>query len=289
MKYGICLTPIYPQAISDYKLMEGLLEKIVCQKFIDCIEIYFEGSKEEQILFRNSIKNKSLEAVYLGGLPIKRDSIDISAEDEGIRRKSVDMCKEHIDRALNMGCKKIVVASGQNWEKSGCRELIVQKMQKSLSELDDYCKGIEFQISVEPFPVKTEPYLAVGDIGLVYEIFQTSAFHNVGITFDTSHISQLGADLDKSFELLMPWIRHVHLANCVMKDKKSPLYGDKHPVFIQEGGDFSLEVIRRFFREKILSQKPEKIDICSLEVISRGNENWYYDEICREAKEIWQS
>lgn len=32
----------------------------------------------------------------------------------------------------------------------------------------------------------------------------------------------------------------------------------------------------------------KEVDICSLEIVSRGNENRYYDEACREAKMIWE-
>ena len=75
MKHGICLTPVYPQAITDYSCMEMLLEKISRQKLFDCVEIYFEGTQEQQKLLKEALKNRNLEAVYLGGLPIKRDEI----------------------------------------------------------------------------------------------------------------------------------------------------------------------------------------------------------------------
>ena len=288
MKHGICLTPIYPHAIRNYSLMAELLEKISNRKLFNCVEVYFEGTKEEQYMFKNTLKDKDLEAVYLGGLPIKRDAIDISAADEIRRQKSVDACKIHLERALNMGCRKIVIASGPDWEKDGCQEKIAEQIRKSLNELEKCCRKEELQISLEPFPVSTEPYLAVGNVKLVQEIFQAESFQNVGITFDTSHFSQLGENVEKSFEVLMPWIHHVHLANCVMKDKTSPLYGDKHPVFSQEGGDFSVESIKKFYDRTILGKTQNRIDICSVEIASRGNEDWYYDETCKEAKKIWE-
>lgn len=288
MKHGICLTPVYPQAITDYSCMEMLLEKISRQKLFDCVEIYFEGTQEQQKLLREALKNRNLEAVYLGGLPIKRDGIDLSAEDEVLRRRSVEICKSHIERAMNIGCKKIVIASGPDWKKENLQRKVVRQMQRSLADLEECCRNEDLEITLEPFPVNTDPYLAVGDVKTVQDIFQSGCFKNVGLTFDTSHFSQMGVDVMKSFQLLMPWIRHVHLANCVMNDKKDPLYGDKHPLFKQKNGDFSIGCIKEFYREKILEQCADQIDICSIEVISRGNADWYYEEICREAEEIWR-
>ena len=191
MKLGICLTPIYPQAIEDSYLMLQLIEKISREEIFQCVEIYFEGTKEEEQEIRNSLSRTGLMAVYLGGLPIKRDSIDLSAEKEEKRKNSVLACKKHIDHALSMGCKKMVVASGPIWKENKNSERVIEQTRRSLEELDFYCRGSNLQISLEPFPVKTSPYMAVGGKEIVKGIFKNSNFQNIGITFDTSHFVQL--------------------------------------------------------------------------------------------------
>lgn len=283
MKYGICLTPVYPRAIHDCSYMRQLIKKVRQEKLFGCAEIYFEGSEEEEGRIRKALAESGLESVYLGGLPIKRDGIDISSPNESDRKKGVEGCKGHIDHALRMGCSRIVIGSGPDWKGKKCREGIIRQMQKSLEELDVYTRGIPLEISVEPFPVKTEPWLAAGDTELVYDIFHTGNFRNVGITFDTSHISQLGEKIEDSFQKLKPWIHHIHLANCVMKDRESPLFGDKHPLFSQEGGDFTIETIRRFYQKAASKGWLEDIEVCSFEIVSRGNEDWFYEEVCKEA------
>ncbi len=288
MKYGICLTPIYPAAINDITVMSQVIEKTKNQKVFNCAEIYFEGSKEEENTIRKMSEDTGLDTVYLGGLPIKRDGIDISSGDEAERKKSVDKCKGHIDHAVRMGCVRIVVASGPDWKGDKDKKCIAEQMRKSLEELDIYCRGSRLEVSVEPFPVRTDPYLAVGETKLVQDIFKDSSFRNVGITFDTSHFSQLGEDIEESFQSLKPWIHHMHLANCVMRDKISPLYGDKHPAFSRKDGDFSIETIHDFYQRMKSKGELKEVDICSLEIVSRGNENRYYDEACREAKMIWE-
>lgn len=288
MRHGLCLTPVYPNAITDAKLMLKLIDKVKKQELFHCAEIYFEGSKEDENVIKKALSDADLKAVYLGGLPIKRDGVDISSENETERKKGVESCKEHIEHAVCLGCEKIVIGSGPDWKKDDCQKYIAEQMRKSLEELDDFCRGTQFEVSLEPFPVKTDPCLAVGGTELVQEIFKDSYFTNTGITFDTSHFSQLGEDIEESFQSLKPWIHHIHLANCVMKDKKSPLYGDKHPTFSQKDGDFSIEGMHDFYQALAAKDLLKDIDICSVEIISRGNEDRYYDEICREAEMIWQ-
>lgn len=78
------------------------------------------------------------------------------------------------------------------------------------------------------------------------------------------------------------------LANCVMKDTSSALYGDQHPLFSHIGGELTLENIRKFYKKLEKEGSLKDIDICSLEIISRGKEEWYYQKVCEEAAEVWK-
>lgn len=288
MKHGVCLTALYPEAITDSGVLAGLIGKVRSPGLFQCVELYFEGSVEEEESIHRILSDAGLVSVYLGGLPIKRDGIDLSSGNESVRRKSVEKCQCHMDHAVRLGCSKIVVASGPHRKEAGCQAQIAECMRRSLSELDRYAAGSGLQICLEPFPVKTEPYLAVGESTLVYEIFRDSLFRNVGITFDTSHFTQLGEDIEESFHLLKPWISHVHLANCVMEDKTSPLYGDKHPLFSQEGGSLSIDTVRDYYHRLERQGMLNRVEICSVEIISRGREDWYFDTVCKEAERIWR-
>jgi hypothetical protein len=43
-------------------------------------------------------------------------------------------------------------------------------------------------------------------------------------------------------------IAHIHLSNCLIKDKSSPLYGDKHPPYGHPGGEIGIPELAGFFR-----------------------------------------
>jgi len=79
-------------------------------------------------------------------------------------------------------------------------------------------------------------------IKLVREIREQ--YKNFGLTMDTSHLRQLNEEPLDSIKKAFPYCHHIHLANCIIKDKTSNLYGDKHPEFGIEGGEISIEEIR---------------------------------------------
>ena len=43
-------------------------------------------------------------------------------------------------------------------------------------------------------------------------------------------------------------LNHIHLGNCVIKDQADPLYGDRHPSWNYEGGEYTEEDGIRFIR-----------------------------------------
>ena len=52
---------------------------------------------------------------------------------------------------------------------------------------------------------------------------------------DTSHLIQLDEKLLDCIKKALPYCNHIHLANCVIKDKLHELYGDKHTEFGSDG------------------------------------------------------
>lgn len=286
MKKGICLTAIYPEAMYNCSLLLGLLERTAQEKIFDCVEFYFQGTREEEYEIRSQLEKLKLSAVFHGGFPMKRDRIDISAKEEGERLKSVEICSALYESACRMGADKMLILSGPSWNVRD-EEGLIRQTRKSLMELAGKIKDGSPSLTLEYFNDQGEPWLAVGDILLVRKIFEGMDLPRVEITFDTSHTIQMNRDILKSFRILRPWIRHLHLANSVSMDPDSQLFGDKHPLFDAEGGDFSLAEIKRLY--SILKEENllENVEICSMEIISRGSEESYYRETCKQAENIW--
>ncbi len=63
------------------------------------------------------------------------------------------------------------------------------------------------------------------------------------------------------------YLEHVHVGNCVLKDKTHPLYGDQHPRFGLEGGENSLKELAEFLKRGYFNKKTAtRLPIISFEV-----------------------
>ena len=220
MKKGICLTAVYPQAMYDSGLLKELLEKTAVQGVFNCVEFYFEGKAGEEEEIRKLLEKRNLCSVFLAGFPMKRDGVDITSPDERVRRKSVEFCRRMYERCQGLGAGKMLIVSGPAWKEKDGRALMGQAC-KSFEEIGTGIGGNGPEITLEFFNDEGEPELAVGKVPFVRKLYEQTQGCGIGITFDTSHVAQMGADVETSFAGLAPWIRHLHLANSVSANRNN--------------------------------------------------------------------
>jgi sugar phosphate isomerase/epimerase len=60
---------------------------------------------------------------------------------------------------------------------------------------------------------------------------------NLYVQLDLAHIPLMGERFDEAVYACGRYIGHVHLGNCVMKDRADPFWGDKHPPIGYPGGE----------------------------------------------------
>ncbi|MEE9399125.1 MAG: hypothetical protein V3V23_02555, partial [Dehalococcoidales bacterium] len=65
---------------------------------------------------------------------------------------------------------------------------------------------------------------------------------------DLSHLPLMGESSDYALSAAKDYLTHVHIGNCVLKDKNHPAYGDKHPPFGIAGGENDVEEVRLFLK-----------------------------------------
>jgi sugar phosphate isomerase/epimerase len=71
---------------------------------------------------------------------------------------------------------------------------------------------------------------------------------NLALEVDMGHIPLLFEDFEPAYRVAAPYLRRVHLSNCVMKNPRDPFFGDRHPSFFYPGGQHGLEELRRVLR-----------------------------------------
>jgi sugar phosphate isomerase/epimerase len=65
---------------------------------------------------------------------------------------------------------------------------------------------------------------------------------------DLSHLPLLGETAKGMLTAGKPFLKHIHIGNCVMKDASHPAYGDEHPRFGIPGGENGVDELDEFLR-----------------------------------------
>jgi sugar phosphate isomerase/epimerase len=141
-----------------------------------------------------------------------------------------------------------MVLSGPERAEAAERGRALAALRESLEALCDHAAPL--RLHLESFNNAGEPWLLAGPTARCLELARAVAASraNFGLTFDLSHALQMGEDPLASLLSIGPYCRHVHLANCVIRDRSHPLFGDKHPPFGFAGGEVDAARLARFVR-----------------------------------------
>jgi sugar phosphate isomerase/epimerase len=233
--------------------------------------------------------------VFSGGSYCYANQNNLHDLDEGRRRAAVENVRKIIAEAGEYGCRVLYV---MGFEAPADRRAGLQKFRASLAELGAYARGMNssdpLTLSVENFHIfQKDPFL-IGPTRETAELLRDLRrdHPNLGLTFDTSHILQLREDLPSTYRSVRDVIAHVHLSNCLLSDRSSPFYGDKHPPYGMPGSEIGKSELAAFL--KVLKDAghferafPTGKPVLSLEVITPPNQS--PEKTLAEAKETFLS
>ena len=100
-------------------------------------------------------------------------------------------------------------------------------------------------------------------------------FDNFGLIVDLSHTPLLDETPTQAIMPIRDYLVCAHIGNCLLKDKKHPVYGDQHPRFGIEGGENDVEELVEFLRVllEVGFLKTENPPIVSFEVKPLADES----------------
>jgi len=288
---------VVPAFFRDIRLREGpvleVMRRAVSDPFFQALE--FSGAEDPAVRgeVAKMVRAGEKSLVFSGGSYCYANQNNLHDLDEGRRKAAVENVRRIIDEAGGYGCRVLYV---MGFEAPADRRAGLQKFRASLSELSAYARGINpsdpLTLSVENFHILLrDPFLIGPTLETAEMLRDLRREHpNLGLTFDTSHILQLQEDLPLTYRLVQDLIAHVHLSNCLLRDRSSPFYGDKHPPYGMPGSEIGIPELASFLRvlkdaghfERVF---PTGKPVLSLEVITPPNRS--PEETLAEAKETF--
>jgi sugar phosphate isomerase/epimerase len=274
---GVVVSAFYPAVKERKGPVLEVVRKLAADPFFQAME--FSGTEEAGIrkelisVARASGKSR----IFAGGSYCRLGQKNLHDLDEAKRQKALRSVEKIIDEAIDYGCA-ILYVMGFEGPAAPERRKALEKFTGSLAALSDYARrknpSSPLTISVENFYLLGEVPFLIGPTRELAQILRDLRrdHPNVGLTFDTSHILQLQEDLPSTYLAAQDVIAHIHLSNCLIKDKSSPFYGDKHPPYGLPGSEIGIPELAAFL--KVLKEAghfsrtyPTGKPVLSLEVI----------------------
>jgi sugar phosphate isomerase/epimerase len=103
---------------------------------------------------------------------------------------------------------------------------------------------------LEPFDRTIDKKFLYGPTAECVELIESLGpeVDNIGIELDIAHLPLMGESPAQGFRTTAPYLKRVHLGNCVLKDTSSSWYGDKHPPVGLPGGEIDTPQLEEVLR-----------------------------------------
>jgi len=273
-KRSIILPAFFPSSMEN---AQHFLNAIRTLKNYDIcsIEFYYKGNDKKRI--KEYLTDHDIKSIYLGAMAAKQKNLNLSSLNKELREKSVQEMKKCIDDAYFYGAYSILINSGRrpdNEEDEIAYEYLKKSLEELLKYIDVSTKNYQLNLTLEPGDTKVDSFSLIGETDLAIKLVREirKKYKNFGLTMDTSHLRQLDEEPLDAIKKTFPYCHHIHLANCIVKDNTSNLFGDKHPEFGIEGGEISVEEIKNIF-EAIKEIYEGSELIVGLEIIFRKEDH----------------
>ena len=114
---------------------------------------------------------------------------------------------------------------------------------------------------------------------------------NIGIELDMAHLPLMFEEFESSIEKCAPYIKRVHLGNCVLKDTTHPLYGDMHPPMGLPGGEIDtpelVRILKKLYEVGYLDENNRKPLLMEMQPFPGTTPEYTIQETFRRLNEAW--
>lgn len=297
---GIVMPASFPELGSGSGPMLETFDNALQANLFRVVEISCRDADRESVDLQQYLNQRGLRAICLAPAAIQERKLDPNSLQENKRQEAVAALKEFAKSAYFLRAEKLMVCSGPD-PGSADREKAKRQLIQSLNELLEWTQRVKtdylLEIILESFDRELHKKRLLGptreSVELIMEV--KKIFPNINLILDQSHLRQLRENPKDSLFLAKDCLGHVHLANCLLKDRSHPQWGDGHPAFNMEGSELGTgDIVRMFehlFEIGYLRKDPTgKLPTISLEVKPSlgGNSQATFEETCNTFRQAWR-
>ena len=248
MKVGIVHFMAFPDISPGSELVNSI-KRIAEDDFFGSIEIT-SIPNDTRADIAKLLETSKLVVGYHAGPILLDEKLDLNSSSPQQRELAISRIKSAVDEAYSLGAQRLAVLSGpaptvEKREKA--KELLIDSLLQICSYAES--KG-SLGITLEIFDRDIDKRRLIGSTkdGVQVATEVRRHYPTFGLMVDLSHLPMLGESAEYALKKASDYLVHVHIGNCVIKDKSHPAYGDKHPRFGIAGGENDVAELRLFLK-----------------------------------------
>lgn len=238
-RLGLVHHMLYSNALHDPQEHARTLKAFVARPDIetfDCCLPYGEKWRKEAIQsILASGKEHLTFATHL--FPLRKLTFCSTSYSEQAQARMI--VSDMVDQAAEMGATGFIFASGGPSPKDA--------LPANYEAFADFCRWLCARLAphgitalLEPFDMEFDKRFLMGPTARCVELIESLGIQNIGIELDMAHLPLMGESFREAILVAAPWLKRVHLGNCVMRNTSDPFYGDKHPPIGYPGGEIDV-------------------------------------------------
>ena len=247
-RLGLVHHMLFPRCMDDADDHARTLADFVERTDIDTLDCCIPYGAERREWLVPRVRDCGKEVVYATHLfPLRKIAFaTTSPPEQGLART---VLRDMVAMAAAIGATGLIFASGADapeGERPAARAAFADFCRWLCGELRPH--GITAML--EPFDRTVDKRFLYGPTDECVELIRSlePEVDNLGIELDMAHIPLMGESFEHAIRTVAPYLKRVHLGNCVLKDRASPLYGDQHPPIGVEGGEIDVPQVAEILR-----------------------------------------
>jgi len=247
-RLGLTHHMLYPRCVEDPAGHARTLAKLLKRDDIETLDCCVPHDPEIRKRLVPLLRTCGKEVVYaLHLFPVRRVSFasPVPADRRMVRRAIQD----EVAVAAASGATALVFGSGPGGpprQHAAARAAFASFCRWVCREL----RPFGMTALLEPFDTDVDKKFLYGPVKACVKLVESlrPQTANFGIELDIAHLPLMREDLEDAIRTASSHLKRVHLGNCVLRDRQSPLYGDKHPPIGMRGGEIDVPELTRVLR-----------------------------------------
>jgi len=249
LRLGLVHFMAFPQTMRDESLLLPTIEKVALDPAFRCIEL--KALEDETLLepIRKLLTTAGLDLGLAAQPAILGRRLDPGSGEAAMRKRTLEVLKQHVDQALVLGAESVALLSGPDPGTQRTRADALARTAELIAEICQYSKSHQGPaIILEVFDREVDKKALVGPAETaahLCELVYARGVDNFGLLVDLSHLPLLGESPTQALNPVQDYLLAAHLGNAVLQEGH-PLHGDSHPGFGTPEGVNKVEQVRDF-------------------------------------------